>query len=126
MPGVISGTMRNTYNGLSPPECDRLRCTPRESTAKDEVGLEGRISGTAEQLKLNLRSQLHHAIRREAEECGGRAGVPGHQDEESLAPERHPADRVGDLCGRRRGAAGDERLAAEEIAGLQRLDRQRP
>ena len=41
MPGVVTERSNITYNGPSPRECDRLRCTPRDSTANDGVAIDG-------------------------------------------------------------------------------------
>src|SRR5262245_31104128 len=38
---------------------------------------------------LDLHTQLHHALGRQAEERRGRAGVAGHEPEQALAPQGH-------------------------------------
>src|SRR3954453_11609074 len=60
------------------------------------------ISGESSASKLDLRSQLHHAVRRQPEKARGALGVAHHRGEDLLPPHRHAA-------GPRRD---DQRLAA--------------
>src|SRR5690349_16995573 len=56
--------------------------------------------------EIDLHPQLDHAAGREAEVVAGGARVPGDDDEQRLAPARHP-----------RLAAGEDGLPPEEEAG---------
>src|SRR5690349_15864441 len=67
----------------------------------------------AVELELQLRPELYHSVRRNAEKLRGRAGVPRHEDVDLLTPACH-----------RRAARWNESLAAQVVRGLQRFRHQ--